>query len=226
MSFEGRKKIVVFASGSGTNFEAIVKATKTGYINADVVLLISDKPSAYAIKRALNYGIPSVIINWRNRVEGESKADEILQRINPDVIALAGFMKILSPDFVKKWKFKILNIHPSILPAFQGTVNAVDLAYRYGVKITGCTVHFVDESVDGGPVIVQSAVPVSHKDTEDEIRRKIQKMEHKIYPWAIKKILEGKVKLDGRKVIIEDEGELEEFNPVVSPQSKNLFEDE
>ena len=216
-------KIVVFASGSGTNFEAIVNATKKGYIKADVVLLISDKASAGAIKRAEKHGIPSTVINWRRRKEAEEKADEILSRINPDVIALAGFMKILSPWFVRRWKMKILNIHPSILPAFQGTTNAIELAYKYGVKITGCTIHFVDESVDGGPVIVQCAVPVLSKDTPDELRKRIQKMEHKIYPWAIKKVIEGKMKVEGRKVILKDEEE--EFSPVVFPQYKDLFEE-
>jgi phosphoribosylglycinamide formyltransferase (EC 2.1.2.2) len=154
-----RKKIVVFASGSGSNFEEIVKKSKSNYIEADVPFLISDKASAGAIKRAIRLGVVPIVINWKNREEAEEKALKILKIIKPDLIVLAGFMRILSPRFVSEWKYKILNIHPSLLPAFQGTTKAIELAEKYGVKITGCTVHFVDESVDGGPIIIQEAIP-------------------------------------------------------------------
>lgn len=201
-----KKKIVVFASGSGTNFEEIARKSKENYIDGEVVLLISDRASAQVIKRAEKLGIPSVVLNWENKKTAEEKADTILKKINPDVIVLAGFMKILSPEFVLKWKFKILNIHPSILPAFQGTTKAIEKAKKYGVRVTGCTVHFVDESVDGGPIIAQGIVLVSPDDSEEKIRQKVQKLEHAMYPWVIKKFLEGKIKLseDGRNVVILD----------------------
>lgn len=195
-----RKKIVVFASGSGSNFEEIVKKSKSNYIEADVPFLISDKASAGAIKRAIRLGVVPIVINWKNREEAEEKALKILKIIKPDLIVLAGFMRILSPRFVSEWKYKILNIHPSLLPAFQGTTKAIELAEKYGVKITGCTVHFVDESVDGGPIIIQEAIHINDDDTPEKIAEKIHEIEHKIYPLAIKKVLEGKVKIDGRKV--------------------------
>ncbi len=195
-----RKKIVVFASGSGSNFEEIVKKSKSNYIEADVPFLISDKASAGAIKRAIRLGVVPIVINWKNREEAEEKALKILKIIKPDLIVLAGFMRILSPRFVSEWKYKILNIHPSLLPAFQGTTKAIELAEKYGVKITGCTVHFVDESVDGGPIIIQEAIHINDDDAPEKIAEKIHEIEHKIYPWAIKKVLEGKVKIEGRKV--------------------------
>jgi phosphoribosylglycinamide formyltransferase-1 len=201
-----RKKIVVFASGSGTNFEEIAKKAKSNYIEADISLLISDKASAGAIRRAINLGVVPIVINWKNREEAEEKTMKILQIVEPDLIVLAGFMRILSPQFVSEWKYKILNIHPSLLPAFQGTTKAIDQAYNYGVKITGCTVHFVDESVDGGPIIIQAAVNIDDNDTPERIAERIHKLEHEIYPWAIKKVIEGKIKIEGRKVkIINDE---------------------
>jgi phosphoribosylglycinamide formyltransferase-1 len=201
-----RKKIVVFASGSGTNFEEIAKKAKSNYIEADISLLISDKASAGAIRRAINLGVVPIVINWKNREEAEEKTMKILQIVEPDLIVLAGFMRILSPQFVSEWKYKILNIHPSLLPAFQGTTRAIDQAYNYGVKITGCTVHFVDESVDGGPIIIQAAVNIDDNDTSERIAEKIHKLEHEIYPWAIKKVIESKIKIEGRKVkIIDDE---------------------
>jgi phosphoribosylglycinamide formyltransferase-1 len=195
-----RKKIVVFASGSGSNFEEIVKKSKSNYIDADVPFLISDKASAGAIKRAIRLGVVPIVINWENREEAEEKALKILKIIKPDLIVLAGFMRILSPRFVSEWRYKILNIHPSLLPAFQGTTKAIELAEKYGVKITGCTVHFVDESVDGGPIIIQEAIHIDDDDTPEKIAEKIHEIEHKIYPCAIKKVLEGKVKIEGRKV--------------------------
>ncbi len=195
-------KIVIFASGSGSNFEAIVQRTQDGYINGRVYALICDRSDAGVIKRAQKYGVACIVINWRNREKGESNALRILDEIKPDVIVLAGFMKVLSRHFVSRWSGKILNIHPSILPAFAGTTRAIDLAFNYGVKVSGCTVHFVDESVDRGPVIVQVTVPVP--ESREEFEEKIHKVEHIIYPWVIKNFLEGKIKVDGRRVWVED----------------------
>jgi phosphoribosylglycinamide formyltransferase-1 len=220
-----RKKIVVFASGSGTNFEEIAKKAKSNYIEADISLLISDKASAGAIRRAINLGVVPIVINWKNREEAEEKTMKILQIVEPDLIVLAGFMRILSPQFVSEWKYKILNIHPSLLPAFQGTTKAIDQAYKYGVKITGCTVHFVDESVDGGPIIIQAAVNIDDNDTPERIAEKIHKLEHEIYPWAIKKVIEGKIKIEGRKVKIIDDETINDTQTIKKEGRENFLQE-
>ncbi|MFZ8801463.1 MAG: phosphoribosylglycinamide formyltransferase [Candidatus Calescibacterium sp.] len=220
-----RKKIVVFASGSGTNFEEIAKKAKSNYIEADISLLISDKASAGAIRRAINLGVVPIVINWKNREEAEEKTKKILQIVEPDLIVLAGFMRILSPQFVSEWKYKILNIHPSLLPAFQGTTKAIDQAYNYGVKITGCTVHFVDESVDGGPIIIQAAVNIDDNDTPERIAEKIHKLEHEIYPWAIKKVIEGKIKIEGRKVKIIDDETINDTETIKKEGRENFLQE-
>jgi phosphoribosylglycinamide formyltransferase-1 len=221
-----RKKIVVFASGSGTNFEEIAKKAKSNYIEADISLLISDKASAGAIRRAINLGVVPIVINWKNREEAEEKTMKILQIVEPDLIVLAGFMRILSPQFVSEWKYKILNIHPSLLPAFQGTTRAIDQAYNYGVKITGCTVHFVDESVDGGPIIIQAAVNIDDNDTPERIAEKIHKLEHEIYPWAIKKVIEGKIKIEGRKVKIIDDETINDTETIKKEGRENFLQED
>jgi phosphoribosylglycinamide formyltransferase-1 len=221
-----RKKIVVFASGSGTNFEEIAKKAKSNYIEADISLLISDKASAGAIRRAINLGVVPIVINWKNREEAEEKTMKILQIVEPDLIVLAGFMRILSPQFVSEWKYKILNIHPSLLPAFQGTTRAIDQAYNYGVKITGCTVHFVDESVDGGPIIIQAAVNIDDNDTSERIAEKIHKLEHEIYPWAIKKVIEGKIKIEGRKVKIIDDETINDTETIKKEGRENFLQED
>jgi phosphoribosylglycinamide formyltransferase-1 len=221
-----RKKIVVFASGSGTNFEEIAKKAKSNYIDADISLLISDKASAGAIRRAINLGVVPIVINWKNREEAEEKTMKILQIVEPDLIVLAGFMRILSPQFVSEWKYKILNIHPSLLPAFQGTTKAIDQAYNYGVKITGCTVHFVDESVDGGPIIIQAAVNIDDNDTSERIAEKIHKLEHEIYPWAIKKVIEGKIKIEGRKVKIIDDETINDTETIKKEGRENFLQED
>jgi phosphoribosylglycinamide formyltransferase-1 len=221
-----RKKIVVFASGSGTNFEEIAKKAKSNYIEADISLLISDKASAGAIRRAINLGVVPIVINWKNREEAEEKTMKILQIVEPDLIVLAGFMRILSPKFVSEWKYKILNIHPSLLPAFQGTTKAIDQAYNYGVKITGCTVHFVDESVDEGPIIIQAAVNIDDNDTSERIAEKIHKLEHEIYPWAIKKVIEGKIKIEGRKVKIIDDETINDTETIKKEGRENFLQED
>lgn len=194
-----RPKIVVFASGSGSNFEVIVQRTRDGYIPAEVSCLITDRADAGAIKRAMRYGIKAVTINWKPREVGESKALAILEAEKPSLIVLAGFMRILSADFVSKWRWKILNIHPSLLPAFEGTTNAVELSAKKGVRISGCTVHFVDETVDGGPIIAQAAVAIDPDDDIEKIKQKVHALEHKLYPMVIKGILEGKIWFDEKR---------------------------
>ena len=210
-------RIAVFASGSGTNFQAIVDAVKSGYIPGKVVFLLSDRADAFAIKRALKEKIPAFVVDWRHRDWAERVAVAICKAYKTDLVALAGFMKILGKYFVDNFRFKAMNIHPSILPAFQGTTRAQKRAVEWGVKISGCTVHFVDETVDGGPVIIQGATPVFPDDTEEDVRQRILKLEHKIYPFAIKLFAEGRIKVDGRKVFIDGVEKREFFitNPSV-----------
>lgn len=196
--------IAVFCSGKGTNLQAIIDAIKQGKIKANLSLVVSDNPDAYALVRAKEAGIATVVVdpnNFSNREEFEKKIIEHLERKNIELICLAGFMRILSPSFVQRYKNRILNIHPALLPSFKGAHGVKD-ALEYGVKITGPTVHFVDEKMDHGPIILQSVVEVKDDDTEDTLAERIHKEEHKIYPEAIRLFVEGKLKIEGRRVRI------------------------
>ena len=188
------KRLCVFVSGSGTNLQAMLDANIEP---AEIVLVFSNNPEAYALERARGRNIPTEVISHKGYGTREEFEEDIIRTIQPyniDLIALAGFMRILSPRFVRHYKNKILNIHPALLPAFPG-MHAARQALESGVKFTGCTVHFVDEGVDTGPIIQQSVVPVSDDDTEDSLQERIQKEEYRIYPEAIKLVAEGKVKI-------------------------------
>ena len=188
------KKLCVFVSGSGTNLQAMLDANIEP---AEIVLVFSNNPEAYALERARSRNIPVEVISHKGYGTREEFEEDIIRTIQPygiDLIALAGFMRILSPRFVRHYKNKILNVHPALLPAFPG-MHAARQALEYGVKFTGCTVHFVDEGVDTGPIIQQSVVPVNEDDTEDSLQERIQKEEYRIYPEAVKLVAEGKVKI-------------------------------
>ncbi|MGB9667811.1 MAG: phosphoribosylglycinamide formyltransferase, partial [Thermosulfidibacteraceae bacterium] len=178
---------------------------EAGKIPAMIEVVISDKENAYALTRARNHGVPAIFIDPRKfpRKEDFEKAigDELEAR-GVELVCLAGFMRILSPYFVNRFRNRIINIHPAILPSFPG-LHAQGQAVEYGVKIAGCTVHFVTEEVDAGPIIIQAAVPVYDDDTEETLSARILEYEHKIYPMAIKLIAEGRVRIEGRKVIID-----------------------
>ncbi len=189
------KNIAVFASGRGSNFAAIIKAAKKGKIKANLALLVCDNPQAGALKLAAKAGIKAVL------VKKEAEIIRHLEKSKIDLIVLAGFMRILSADFVRKYKGRILNIHPSFLPFFKGA-HAIKDAFDAGVKVTGVTVHFVDEKIDHGPIILQQAVKVGKKDNLGSLEEKIHKVEHKLYPEAIRLYLAGKLNLKGRKVKI------------------------
>jgi phosphoribosylglycinamide formyltransferase 1 len=195
--------LAVLASGSGTNLQAIIDAKIQ---KIDIAVVFSNNPEAYAIGRARKHGIPVEIVDHRNYPLREEFEKEILMRLEPynvDLIALAGFMRILSPFFIRSYKNKIINLHPALLPSFPGT-HAVKQALDYGVKFTGCTVHFVDEGVDTGPIILQAVVPIHYTDTEDSLLERIHKEEHRIYPEAIRLFAEGKLKIERRRVFIRD----------------------
>lgn len=197
-------KIAVFASGRGTNLAAIIKAKQKGIINAEIALVISDNKMALALKKAQRAGIKAVFIDPQRFTSKEEFETEIVKAVEAeaiDLIVLAGFMRILSPGFVARFKNKIINIHPALLPSFKGA-QAIKDAFEYGIKVTGVTVHFVDEEMDHGPIILQKAVPIEESDTLETLESKIHKVEHKIYPEAIKLFIEGKLRIEGRKVKI------------------------
>lgn len=198
------KDFAVFVSGSGTNLQAIIDKVKSGYIKANLNLVISDNPNAYALKRAENAGIETAVFDFKDFDSKRNFENAILNKLeerNIDFIVLAGFMRVLSPDFVKQYSNKILNIHPALLPSFKG-VHGIKDAYEYGVKITGPTVHFVTEDVDSGPIIIQKAIEVRENDTLESLEEKIHKVEHQIFPEAIKLFTEGRLSVEGQKIII------------------------
>lgn len=194
--------IAVFASGKGTNFSAIARAIKKGKVKANLSLLVCDNLKAKVLEKAKRAGIKSILIirqDFASKFEFEKKIIEHLKEEKIELIALAGYMRILSAEFVREYKGRILNIHPSLLPSFKGT-QAIKDAFDYGVKVTGVTVHFADEELDHGPIILQEEVGIKENDTLESLETKIHKIEHKIYPKAIRLVLEGKIRLEGRKV--------------------------
>jgi phosphoribosylglycinamide formyltransferase-1 len=197
--------LAVFASGRGSNFAAIIRAVKKGKIKANLALLVCDNPVAGAISKAKRAGIEVALIKreaFSTKQDFEAKIISFLEAKTIDLIILAGFMRILSPEFVAKFKNKIINIHPSILPAFKGAHAVLD-AFSYGTKVTGVTVHFVDEKTDHGPIILQQAVKIEEDDTAGSLEEKVHRIEHKLYPEAIKLFIEGRLKIiEGRKIKI------------------------
>jgi phosphoribosylglycinamide formyltransferase-1 len=194
--------IAVFASGRGSNFTAIIQAAKKGRLKGTLALLVCDNRQAGVINRAKRAKIKVAEIlreNFTSKAEFEEKIVRTLKDNKIGLIVLAGFMRLLSPEFVRLYQGRIMNIHPSLLPAFKGE-HAIRDAFDYGVKITGVTVHFVDELMDHGPIILQGAVKVEEKDTMESLEVKIHKLEHKLYPEAIALFLEGKLRISKRKV--------------------------
>ncbi|MBF0240685.1 MAG: phosphoribosylglycinamide formyltransferase [SAR324 cluster bacterium] len=193
----------VLVSGSGTNLQAIINAQEKGDLPISIQVVISNKESAYALERAKNHGIPSFYIShkqYESREKFDQAMHEVLVAHGVELIVLAGFMRLVSPWFVTQWKMKIINTHPALVPSFPG-VHAAKQALEYGVKITGCSVFFVDDGVDTGPVIIQAAVPVLSEDTEDSLQARIQVQEHQILPQAIHWIANKELKVEGRKII-------------------------
>ena len=201
--------LAILISGRGSNMENILKSIKKNKIPVNPAVVISNKPDAKGLGIAQKLGVKIEVVesngfkggNW----EYDSKLVSVLERykVTPQngLICLAGFMRIMSPEFIKHYKGRILNIHPAILPSFPG-LHSQKQAIEYGVKYAGCTVHFVDEGVDTGPIILQSVVEVKNDDTEETLAKRILKQEHKIYPKAIKLFAKGKIKIVGRKTIL------------------------
>ncbi|MCF7870152.1 MAG: phosphoribosylglycinamide formyltransferase [Candidatus Omnitrophica bacterium] len=186
-----KTNLAILASGNGSNFEAITKAIKKGSLGVSHCILITDKKNSFVRKRAKKYQIKDIFIDpkkFKNRRGFDKKLIQTLNEEKINIIALAGYMRILSPFFVKHFKNKILNIHPSLLPSFAGN-NAIADAYNYGVKVTGVTIHFVSQKVDQGPIIAQTAIPIEDNMQLNELEEKIHKAEHLLYPKVLKMFL-------------------------------------
>lgn len=196
--------LAVFCSGQGTNLQAILSAIQRRQLRARVSVVVSDNPKAYALKRAKRAKVPTALIHpaqFSSRGALDRELSRIVEKSGARLIVLAGFMRILSPWFVRKYAGRILNIHPALLPAFPGTHGLHD-ALQHGVKVTGVTVHFVDEKVDHGPILLQEAVAVRNGEPEDHLLARIHRVEHRLYPRAIALVLGGRVKRVGGKVKI------------------------
>lgn len=198
-----KKNVAVFVSGGGSNLQAIIDAKLEA---ANIAVVVCNKNGAYAVERAKKNKIPVELVDHKNFDKRKDFEKEIINRLNKysiDLIVLAGFMRILTSFFVDHFKNKIINLHPSLLPSFPG-INAARQALEYGVKVTGCTVHFVDNEVDTGPIIIQSTVKITNNDSEESLLKKIQNEEHKIFPEAVRLFCEGRLTICDRKVLIKN----------------------
>ncbi len=214
--------IGVLVSGSGTNLQSIIDAIETGRLDARISVVLSDNPQAYALERAEEHGMETCVITkkeFSKREDYDRRAVEVLNAHGVELVVLAGFMRILSPVFVRAFPLRIMNIHPSLLPAFPG-LDVHGKAIESGARFSGCTVHFVDEGVDTGPIIIQAVVPIRDDDTPETLRQRILTEEHRIYPEAIRLFGEGRLTVEGRRVRIRDgrfsEGVL--INPAIEDE--------
>lgn len=199
-------KIAVLVSGSGTNLQTLIEQLHQDETSGiKIAVVISDRRKVYALTRAKLVGIPTHVVrtqDFANRLDFDAEISRIIEHSAVELIVLAGFMKLFQPPFVQKYRNRILNVHPTLLPAFPGAHPVAD-TLAYGVKIAGVTVHFVDEDVDSGPIIAQSAVPVLDTDDEESLHNRIQVEEHKLYPEVIKWFAQGRLKIEGRKVTVQ-----------------------
>jgi phosphoribosylglycinamide formyltransferase-1 len=201
-----KQRVVLFASGSGSNVRAILEAHQAGKLSAcDLCGLICNKPDAGVLQHAREFEIEAAVIPSKGlkRSGHERRVLNQLDLWKPDILVLAGYMRVLTPDFIQRFPLRIINIHPSLLPAFPG-VDAQQQAFDYGVKVAGCTVHFVDAGVDSGPVILQAVVEVAPDDTADSLRAKILKKEHQLFPRALDLLSRGELRVEDRRVIISE----------------------
>ena len=197
-------KLAVLASGSGSNLQAMIDAIAAGALPAKIQLVLSDKADAFALERAKQAGIPTVVISpqaFATREEYDRQVVAAIQQYEVDVVALAGYMRIVTPEFLQAFPQRVVNIHPALLPAFPG-LHGQRQAWEYGVKVSGCTVHFVDEGTDTGPIIAQATVPVLDTDDADTLAARILEQEHRLYPHVLKLLAEGRVSIEGRRVKI------------------------
>ena len=195
-------KLAVLVSGRGSNLQAIIDSIEKNNLVAEISLILSNVPDAYALERGKKHGIESVFLDpkrFSNRDDYEKRMIELLRSKSIDLVCLAGFMRILGKKFIEAFSGKIINIHPSLLPAFPG-LNVQEKALEHGVKFSGCTVHFVNEEIDGGAIILQAVVPILDEDDAQTLSRRILEQEHIIYPEAIRLIIEDNLEFSGRRV--------------------------
>ncbi|MEW6065684.1 MAG: phosphoribosylglycinamide formyltransferase [Bacillota bacterium] len=201
----GKLRVGVLASGRGSNLQSIMDQCRQGLIPAEVAVVISDKPGAYALERAKTAGIPACLVDlkaFESKGDYERAVVKILQDHGVQLVCLAGYMRLVGEPLLKAFPNRIMNIHPALLPSFPGLHGQRD-ALAYGVKISGCTVHLVDEGMDTGPIILQAAVPVLDDDTEETLAARILEQEHRLYPEAVKLYAQGRLRVQGRKVFID-----------------------
>jgi len=196
-------RVGVLASGGGTDLQSIIDASEKDMIDAEVVVVISDKKDAFALERAKKHNITACFIDTKgkNRMEHEKEINVVLKENSVELVVGAGYMRVLSSSFVKKWYGKLINIHPALLPSFKGTDGQGD-ALEYGVKISGCTTHFMDDEMDHGPIILQAAVKVLPGDDRNKLAARILEVEHQILPRTVQLFAENRLRIDGRKVTI------------------------
>ena len=214
----GRKRVVVFISGGGSNMVSLAKACQAKDFPAEIACVISDKASAGGLEKARDLGIPTLVFErktYGSKAEHEGAILAALGEIAPDIICLAGYMRLISGDFIAPYEGRIINIHPSLLPLFPG-LHTHQRAIDSGMKISGCTVHFVTEGMDEGPTIAQGAVPVLSDDTADTLAARILTVEHQLYPLTLKRLAEGKVRMEGGKAISTDKESKSEYSSLIS----------
>jgi len=200
-----RKRVGVLVSGTGTNLQALIDAAKAIDYPAEIAVVVSNVPTARALQRASDAGIPTAVIphgDYPERAAFDRAVLEALARHRVELVCLAGFMRLLGREFLAAYEHRVLNIHPALLPAFPG-MHAVRQALRYGAKISGCTVHLVDEGTDTGPIVAQAAVPVLAGDDETSLAARIHAEEHRLYPLALRLVAEGRAAVQGREVRVE-----------------------
>ena len=203
------RRLGVLISGRGSNLKAILDAIASGSLNAEVALVLSNRGKAKGLEIAKNVGVPTAVLSHRAFPDRETYDQAVVERLREhqvDVVCLAGFMRIVSPVLLNAFPHRVLNIHPSLLPAFTG-LDAPCQALDYGVRIAGCTVHFVDETLDTGPVLLQAAIPVRDEDTHETLTERILTLEHRIYPRAIGMLLDGGICRQGRRVLLSEAAE-------------------
>lgn len=221
-------QIAVLASGSGSNLQSIIDAVERGALEAEICLVLCNRTDAYALERARKAGIPTATIlhtEFETREAFDTAMIAALNAAGAEVIVLAGFMRLLTPMFIQTFAGRIINIHPALLPSFKGAHGIAD-AVDYGVKLAGCTVHFVDECMDNGAIIAQAVVPCSTAESADVVQKRVLAFEHRIYPQVLQWIATKRVTLTGRKVTVQDTG-LPKVVPdgsfLVSPQLEDGF---
>lgn len=194
----------VLASGSGSNLQSLIDHIDAGSLDAEIRIVLCNNADAYALKRCEKHGIPTEVIDHRafsSRERFDRRMIEVMNAHGVTLVVMAGFMRILSAEFFRAFPLRIMNIHPALLPSFPGT-HVQQKALDYGVRFSGCTVHFADEGVDSGPIIIQAVVPVLEEDTAESLAERILKEEHRIYPQAIQYFAEGRIEVTGRRVRI------------------------